>query len=202
MNPLEEYISIIHQRQQNPLSRNEYGEVHHIIPRSLGGCNRKWNLVKLTPEEHYRCHYWLTFIYAVGEEHKKMVFAWNWLTNRIRGEFISAEEYGRLKREYHSLNLGHTSWNKGKRGLQVAWNKGKTGIYTDETRRRISEAKLGRPAWNKGTPHTEETKEKIRQRRIGHRASEETKSKMSLNRKGRPWSAARRLAYERKYGVA
>lgn len=33
-----------------------YSETHHIIPKSLGGSNRKENLVKLTPKEHFICH--------------------------------------------------------------------------------------------------------------------------------------------------
>ena len=33
-----------------------YSEIHHIIPKSLGGSNRKENLVKLTPKEHFICH--------------------------------------------------------------------------------------------------------------------------------------------------
>jgi hypothetical protein len=69
---------------------------------------------------------------------------------------------------------GKTVWNKGKKGLQVAWNKGKTGKkqsqYTrdkrrdsllrngkmqhgkrsEETRRKISNAKMGSIPWNKG----------------------------------------------------
>ena len=36
------------------------GERHHIIPKSLGGTNKKTNIVKLTPREHYICHLLLT----------------------------------------------------------------------------------------------------------------------------------------------
>ena len=30
---------------------------HHIIPKHAGGCNASWNLLTLTPEEHYLVHY-------------------------------------------------------------------------------------------------------------------------------------------------
>ena len=33
-----------------------YIEVHHVIPRCIGGDNSKNNLVQLTPEEHYVAH--------------------------------------------------------------------------------------------------------------------------------------------------
>lgn len=172
MNPLEQYISIIHTRQQNPLPKDEYKEEHHIIPQSLGGPDKKWNKVNLTPEEHYMAHYWLTFIYATGEAHGSMVYAWNWMSNRIKGEFISAEEYGRLKREFAKLS---SKLHKG----QTAHNKGKKAPpESDETRRKKSAAAAGKPKpwlkgripWNKGIEHSEETKKKIRERIQGRQA--------------------------------
>lgn len=41
----------------------EYTEIHHIIPRCMGGSNVAENLVKLTPEEHYLAHQLLVKIY-------------------------------------------------------------------------------------------------------------------------------------------
>lgn len=46
---------------------------------------------------------------------------------------------------------GMNTWNKGKKGLQVAWNKGTKGIMK---------------AWNKGKHHTEETKRKIKESKL------------------------------------
>lgn len=50
------YHSIINHRIQNPLPNIEYGEFHHIIPRSLGGSDDKSNLVRLSAREHFICH--------------------------------------------------------------------------------------------------------------------------------------------------
>jgi 5-methylcytosine-specific restriction endonuclease McrA len=33
-----------------------YKEIHHILPKSLGGSNDKSNLVELTAREHYIVH--------------------------------------------------------------------------------------------------------------------------------------------------
>ena len=45
-------------------SRNlEYSEVHHIIPRCLGGTDDITNLVRLTYREHYIAHWLLTKIH-------------------------------------------------------------------------------------------------------------------------------------------
>lgn len=42
----------------------DYSEIHHIIPRCLGGSDDKSNLVVLTAREHFLAHYLLTKIYS------------------------------------------------------------------------------------------------------------------------------------------
>lgn len=167
------YTTIVVNRQKNPLPENEYGEIHHVIPKSCGGPNRKWNLVKLTPEEHYIAHYLLTFIYAVGEEHESMMYAWNQVNGRIKGDFISAEEYGRLKREFSIL--------QGKRASSMLKGRKRSA----ETKRKISEAQKGRTTWNKGIPRTEEVKRKLSEAHKGMRQSDEAKRKVSEFNKGK-----------------
>lgn len=49
-------------------------ESHHIMPKSMGGDNSELNLVKLTPREHYICH-WLLTKMTNGECRRKMTFA-------------------------------------------------------------------------------------------------------------------------------
>ena len=41
-----------------------YSERHHIIPKSLGGTNRKDNIVRLTSKEHFICHLCLCKMYS------------------------------------------------------------------------------------------------------------------------------------------
>lgn len=167
------YVAIIVNRQKNPLSKDEYGETHHIIPRSCGGpLRKKWNLVKLTPEEHYVCHYLLTFIYATGEEHESMVYAWNCLSNRIKGKIISADEYGSLRREYakiHSRRMtGNPQLIEARKGTHLS----------DDAKRKVSEA-------HKGKLVSSETRNKISRALTGRLLSEETKRKLSESKKGR-----------------
>jgi hypothetical protein len=57
------YKKIIETRKYNPLNENEYGELHHIIPRSLGGSDDSENLVRLTAREHFICHALLAEMY-------------------------------------------------------------------------------------------------------------------------------------------
>ena len=66
MNYKKVYDRIVENRLNNPLSKDEYGERHHIIPRSLGGSNRTDNLVRLSAREHFICHALLAEIYEYG----------------------------------------------------------------------------------------------------------------------------------------
>ena len=56
---------------------------------------------------------------------------------------------------------GNVPWNKGKKTGQIVWNKGKADIYS------------------------EETKEKMRIKKLGTFHSEETKKKQSISHKGK-----------------
>lgn len=61
---------------------------------------------------------------------------------------------------------------------------------SEETKRKISAAKKGKPAWNKGKkrgPMTEETKAKISAAQKGKTFSEESKAKISAAKKGKHW---------------
>ena len=58
-------------------------------------------------------------------------------------------------------------------------------VASDETRRKMSESKKGKPSPNKGVPMSEETKKKMSESQKRKHHSEETKKKMSISRKGR-----------------
>jgi hypothetical protein len=60
------YREIITRRQENPLDSIYYGELHHIIPKSLGGADSRDNLVRLTAREHFICHALLAEMYEHG----------------------------------------------------------------------------------------------------------------------------------------
>ncbi len=84
-----------------------YYEEHHVIPKSLGGSNKKSNLVLLTPEEHYICHSLLPD-FCDGPSKYKMLRAWcllNDTSGAIEGdELIGSKKYGELKQRYSVVN--------------------------------------------------------------------------------------------------
>ena len=59
----KEYIELIKKNKNK--KNNGYTEKHHILPKSLfpNWADRKSNIIKLTPEEHYKAHYLLYKIY-------------------------------------------------------------------------------------------------------------------------------------------
>lgn len=84
---------------------NEAYEVHHIIPKSLGGSNNPDNLVKLTFREHYICHKLLTK-FTAGVDKQKMVYALWMLTrsNKHHNRILTSHqyEYARTQFKKHS----------------------------------------------------------------------------------------------------
>ena len=68
----------------------------------------------------------------------------------------------------------HNAFKKGKPGP----NKGKK--FSEEARRKMSEAKKGKPSNHKGKKLSEEARKKLREANKGKKLSEETKRKMSV----------------------
>ena len=57
------YCNLIDKRKKNQLPVDEYGENHHIIPKSLGGLDDNDNLVRLSAREHFISHLLLSEMY-------------------------------------------------------------------------------------------------------------------------------------------
>ena len=143
------YDSII--QKADSLHRKKYAgqyyELHHIIPKSLGGSNDKDNLVLLTAKEHFICHHLLTK-FMINENKSKMQFAfWNLLNGwgKHRTPFkITSRLYQTIKEDISKLI---SKINTGRKNPPV----------TQETRNKISAATkgmknywYGKPAHNRG----------------------------------------------------
>ena len=89
------YDNIIENRKCN-IPEKCYTENHHIKPISLGGINRKSNVVKLTAREHFICHYLLTKIYPIYSfEWQKMNHAFMFMkgNNIIQYRYFNSRLY-------------------------------------------------------------------------------------------------------------
>ena len=104
------YFKIIHRAQQRLLPTDIKVEVHHIIPRSLGGSDSPDNLVKLTLKEHWMCHRLLVKFLNDPISLRKM---YNALFMMAVKDYRTVN--GRIY-EYIKENC-------------VPWNKGLTGLY-------------------------------------------------------------------------
>lgn len=71
MNYKKIYDQIIHRARNRKLNPNEYKESHHVTPKSMGGSNRKANIVDLTAREHFIAHWLLKKIH----KNKAMTYA-------------------------------------------------------------------------------------------------------------------------------
>jgi len=74
MNYNKLYQRFIESRPLRIKKSNDGLERHHILPQSLGGNNKKENLIALTPREHFIAHIILTKCYS-GLKRSKMVYA-------------------------------------------------------------------------------------------------------------------------------
>ena len=129
---------------------------HHIIPRHAGGTDDPSNIIELTVEEHAEAHR------KLYEEHGRWQDKLAWLG--LSGQIGKDEIIQMQKSEAGKMNLGRK--------------------LSEETKRKMSESKMGQEAWNKGLPRTDETKRKISDTMSGTKQSEETKRKRSASMKG------------------
>jgi len=149
-----------------------YKEIHHILPKSLGGSNDKSNLVELTAREHFLVHL-LLCKFTVGIARQKMAYGFHAMT--------SFKNKGR-----------YTNFNS-----KVFENIRKNLKMTDEHKQKISKAMKGNPKIV-GKKLTEEHKEKVRLAKLGHqdnlgwKHTEEAKRKIGLKSKGNKASLGKR----------
>lgn len=148
-------------------------EIHHIVPKSLGGDDSPENLVELTPREHFIAHRLLTKI-TVGKDKTKMVFALWRMSNEgmvknsrlyetIREEFVKTLSEYRTGKKFSK----HSDEAREKAKLRSIGDKnnmyGKN--HSAETKMKISESKKGKGVGKDnpfyGKTHSKETIENI-----------------------------------------
>lgn len=157
------YYMIIERAQSRTLT--SYTEIHHIVPRSLGGSNNADNLVSLTPREHFICHLLLPKM-LTGENKYKMLYAYIMMSGR---QVYHSKSYSLHRREYSNL-LSEQMSGEGNPMHGVDRSGKKNTFYgrthTQESREKISKAKQGQGKGIKKAPFTTEHRKAIGQAKI------------------------------------
>lgn len=146
MNYTYHYQTLIARAAVRNLAADVDVEVHHIIPKCLGGTNKPDNLVDLTPEEHFVAHQLLVKIYPTS---RKLVLA------------LSAM---RMSNKTHSRNNKMYGWIK---RLNVAARTGITQTVESNLKRQNTLKGRKTSIGMLGTAHREESKNKISASQIG-----------------------------------
>jgi len=169
---LNHYIKLIEKASVSALGG--YSEIHHVIPRSMGGGDELINLVKLSAREHYMAHLLLWKAYRTRET----CYAFHLMVHgdpyKKRYKIKSSKIYAALIEDARKLNSGKLHPMFGKK-------------HTAETKEKMRLAKIG-------TTQTKEHKQKrlesskkhpnFGKHMLGKKHTAETREKMSLASKG------------------
>ena len=143
------YYNIIQRAQTRIIS--DYTERHHIIPKSLGGSNDKTNLVDLTAQEHFVCHWLLTKMVSDRKDKARMQKALERMTvfNTHQPRYkINSRLFEQIRK---NAATAHSILLTGKNGR----------THTQETKNKISQKAIGRIGTFTGKVHTKESLKKM-----------------------------------------
>lgn len=143
------YFNIIKLAQQRSCV-SDYTERHHIIPKCLGGTNKKDNLVLLKAREHFICHLLLTRMVESCENKKKMWYAaWCLISlkgrNKERNFKYNSKSFATIRENRaKEVSLMRTGMLHSEETKKRIGEKSKTKTFSDEYRAKLSLAASNR----------------------------------------------------------
>ena len=166
--------------------------LHHKFPRSFSRKegvdvdNDEDNLVSLSLADHFRVHYYLWKCSKKGYR-GMMALAFNFMRKKMV-KYATDETIEQLAKDYETAM-------KDVAGAISKANKGKH--HSEESKKKMSEAKKGEKHPMYGKHHSDESKKKISE---AHKnISEETRRKLSESHKGQTaWDKGKKLSEEHK----
>lgn len=165
------YNRVIQWFKTHKISEDVVCEIHHIVPKSIGGDDSSENLVNLPIRWHYIVHCWLPAMYAEQgnqDGYEKMLFAWNRMQNYRTGHRAAlrcikedSELYRKLRESYIKVSsrLGKTRIGEKNAQFKHHWWK------DPNDRSKSMSIKEGDPVpegWIKGRWYSEETLKTIK----------------------------------------
>jgi hypothetical protein len=175
-----------------------YTERHHIIPVSLGGSNNKDNLVDLTGREHFICH-WLLTKFCIGSAKPKMLAAMYMMQAKSKDQdrYINSRVYDHIRAEYaksiSERNTGMTLTPEQCEKVRRCKLGKKREQFSDEWKAKMSDAHSGENNAMYGKTHSDDTKEKIRQKALGRVYSKEVIARRSATAIARGYKRERKI---------
>lgn len=171
------YDLLVEKAKVKNVSQDEYYEIHHIVPRCMGGDDSSDNLVKLTAREHYVAHALLYYMHRTT----KLAHAWFMMT-RTSLSHNSNRDY--TSRQYEEARKAHVAAMKtytgeknnfyGKTHSETSKDKIRKGQIDyrnknpDEYAKIISKLKTTASKTFKGVPKSQEQRDKIGMKSKGH----------------------------------
>jgi stalled ribosome alternative rescue factor ArfA len=165
----------------------------------MGGSDEPSNLIELTIEEHAEAHRklwedhgneydriaWLSLTKQIDNAEARILSVIEWNKNRIISD-ETKEKMSDSMKEYYSIPENREKASEStKKGMKDWWDN----LSEDERQDWITRCKKRPDGWIPPSGwtynHTEEAKEAIRQANLNKVLSEETKQKVSRNRKGK-----------------
>ena len=125
MDYIKHYNLLISTRKERITNKELYYEKHHIIMRSMGGSNKKENIVLLTAREHFIAHWLLWRIYR-NKETANAFFSMCRKSKNQQRSISSSIAYSEARGNLKILNSGN---NNPRFGVTV----------TEETRKKLSD---------------------------------------------------------------
>lgn len=162
MDYFKHYANLIEKAKNRKNNQTQYYEVHHIIPRSIGGSDEQHNLILLTAREHFVAHWllWRLFPDEVSlMKAFKMMLIKN--TKQYRDFRVNSRIYQTLKEEYSKylsikLTEDNPMWDyKAKEKLSKANSGENNSMYNIKLsyfqRKKLSEIQKGKVFFTNGT---------------------------------------------------
>lgn len=144
MNYLKIYDQLIERAKCRKLTG--YKETHHIIPKSMGGTDKKENLVELTAREHLIAHILLWKIYR-----NSSMSAALWFMSNSRGIRINSRIYENLRTNFaNNVSIQMTGKKVSEETREKMSRSFKGRVFSDEHKENIGKSSKGRPNKMKG----------------------------------------------------
>jgi len=157
---LKWYWAICENAKNRELEKDVYIEKHHIYPLSIYGENK--DVIPLTAREHYLVHLllWQGLKQKFGSldyRTKKMASAFAMLNRLITANKYDSKLYSFLKEAYREGQMGKVYSVETRQKMSFSKRN-----MTDETKRKMSESKMGEknPSFGKSYLHSEKSKKK------------------------------------------